>query len=345
MKDGRAAGNPVFVRNGAIEGGGILASGALAYQSLSPPGGPVISIGALAPDGYVEAWKPLYLDTGLIADPRLDLSPDGRQIIYFAYSVDSNQTIVTLRIHDLVTGADRQLYSDPRIYQTCHWASRKPKIFCVVGSGVTADVLEIAPETGVAEKLGVIASRWILHAVSPDDSELYGYAFPNGGLQRWSFETHETRSMGEGINPSPDGKWIWTGGRPAEPQPDPAMQLTLAIRPVESTEWRRVGYFRMQPWRGPGNVHVTFSPDGAWLYFHARDEAGKDALFRVATKGGDPVRLGDLPSHAIEGTMKVSRDGRQIILVAPDAAVRRDETWLLENFEPKQTAAKQENSK
>jgi hypothetical protein len=38
--------------------------------------------------------------------------------------------------------------------------------------------------------------------------------------------------------------------------------------------------------------------------------------------------------------MKISPDGRKIIVNAPDATGNTREMWLLENFEPKAPAAK-----
>jgi WD40 repeat protein len=338
MKDGRAAGAPVFIRNGAIEQGWTLPSGALMYRTVSNPGD-VIFIGTLAADGHVEGWKPLYLETGISGNPRPDWSPDGRQIVYIAGSLDSNRGVSTVRVHDLATGADRELYRDARPFQTCHFATLRPKIYCAFSNSVTTDFMEIAPDTLVAENLASVDGMWVMHEVSPDDSEFYGYNFGKG-LERWNRETHQATPMGEGIYPSPDGRWVWTGGAPTKPQSDPSLQLTLEIRRTSEAAWRHIGYFRMRPWRSPGPIHATFTPDGEWFYFHARDAADKDALFRVSTAGGEPTRLGDIPSHAIEGSMRVTRDGRQILLVAPDAASPRIETWLLENFEPKQTAAK-----
>ena len=42
---------------------------------------------------------------------------------------------------------------------------------------------------------------------------------------------------------------------------------------------------------------MAFTPDGNWLLYHDVDAAGKHSLFRVATAGGQPERLGDFPSQ------------------------------------------------
>jgi hypothetical protein len=47
VKDGRAIGAPVFIRNGAIESGGTLPSGALLYSTMTPPGTPAVFVGSL----------------------------------------------------------------------------------------------------------------------------------------------------------------------------------------------------------------------------------------------------------------------------------------------------------
>jgi hypothetical protein len=345
MKDGRAAGEPVFVRSGSIEWGMTLASGALAYRLISPPSGATVLIGSLAADGHVENWKPLELNSGRATESYPDWSPDGRQIVYNSITEDSNQRVVSVRLHDVITGDDRVLFrTNARTYQFCAWASHRPKIFCTIATSGAMDVLEIDSQSGIAEKLGSVEGSAPLQYVSPDDSALHLFV---GGkrLVRWDIETHEMTPLGDGLFVSPDGKWIWTGGRPTEPQADPALQYTLQIRPVSSPEWTRVGYFKMQLWQQLNVVHVTFSFDSAWFYYHATDAAGKDALFRVSTAGGDPVRLGDFPSHTVYGTLKLTRDGRRALVVAPDAATQRSEVWLLENFEPKQPATKQESSK
>jgi hypothetical protein len=66
---------------------------------------------------------------------------------------------------------------------------------------------------------------------------------------------------------------------------------------------------------------------------------GKDGLYRMATTGGAPERLGDFPGSNVHGILRISPDGRRIIALT-GADNFAPETWLLENFEPKQQAAK-----
>jgi hypothetical protein len=62
-------------------------------------------------------------------------------------------------------------------------------------------------------------------------------------------------------------------------------------------------------------------------------------LYRAATGGGGPERLGDFPTGNSQGALRISPDGRRIIALTRGDNVA-PETWLLENFEPKQQAAK-----
>jgi hypothetical protein len=67
------------------------------------------------------------------------------------------------------------------------------------------------------------------------------------------------------------------------------------------------------------------------------DAAGKHALLRVSTAGGQPERIGDFPSVSKrDGFLFVSPDGQKILT----HAMAGPELWILENFEPKQQAAR-----
>jgi Tol biopolymer transport system component len=75
---------------------------------------------------------------------------------------------------------------------------------------------------------------------------------------------------------------------------------------------------------------MAFTKDGNWLLYHDVDAAGNQSLFRVATAGGQPERIGDFPSAYGTGYMWISPDGKKIIA----DTLKPLELWILENFEP-----------
>ena len=77
---------------------------------------------------------------------------------------------------------------------------------------------------------------------------------------------------------------------------------------------------------------IAFTPDGNWVVYCNTDEGVKQGLFRVATSGGEPERLGDLPSGSKFPLLSISPDGQKIIADTREPV----ELWMLENFEPKQ---------
>jgi len=74
------------------------------------------------------------------------------------------------------------------------------------------------------------------------------------------------------------------------------------------------------------------SLDGNWVFYFANDSTGMAALFRVATTGGAPKRIGDLPSGSFLGQFSLSADGRPIL--ATNTVPRKYDLWVLETFEP-----------
>jgi len=119
----------------------------------------------------------------------------------------------------------------------------------------------------------------------------------------------------------------------------------LASAPTQDEYFRAVrsngGIFSMQPslggdWKSPleptGDWQEALSPDGKFRIFHGRDAAGKNGLFRVATSGGTPERLGDFPGGNVRGAMWISPDGNKIIADVLNPL----QLWMLENYEPKQ---------
>jgi hypothetical protein len=188
-------------------------------------------------------------------------------------------------------------------------------------------LLSISIDSGRVERLGSVPEILGLLIPVHDDRAIYIMQHPTHELIRWEIGTQQATTLDRspGLifspgNPSPDGRWIarqemGTGN--------------VEIRPMAGGDWKPLGKI-------DASDQITFTPDGNWLVYHGVDAAGKQALFRVATAGGQPERLGDFPSANRKGHLRISPDGRKIIADAQNAP----EVWLLENFEPKQQAAR-----
>jgi len=115
---------------------------------------------------------------------------------------------------------------------------------------------------------------------------------------------------------SQDGRWLirWA-------------KRNLAIRPTQGGEWNPLVSFK-----DFGTSQANITPDGNWLLYHYVDSAGKHSLFRVATGGGTPERLGDLPTNSQSGGMMISPDGSKILIGVWEGTA--NELWSLENFVP-----------
>ena len=104
--------------------------------------------------------------------------------------------------------------------------------------------------------------------------------------------------------------------------------LLIEIRSMSGGDWKPL--ISLDP------TQMVFTADGSWLLYHDSDVAGKQSLFRVATAGGQPQRIGDFPGASKEGRLNISPDRKKIVAEAPIGT----EVWLLENFEPKKPPAR-----
>jgi hypothetical protein len=103
----------------------------------------------------------------------------------------------------------------------------------------------------------------------------------------------------------------------------------IEIRPMAGGDWRTLA---------PDTklARDVLTADGNWIVYTGLEATGKTGLFRVATSGGEPRRLGELPTTNFLSHMWMSPDGQAVIAEFQTS----HEIWMLENFEPKQQAAK-----
>jgi hypothetical protein len=331
LNDGRAVGNPVFVHYGTCWYGITNLNGSMSCIAAPPGGLREVWLGALDSRGHPAEWKRLSFSggAGCAVNGAFAWSPDSTRIYYSCNDPAAGQDSWMVRVRNIASGEEREVYRS-RSPMACMWAAQRPNLFCVWRDPQPATaLLSISIDSGRVERLGTLPGTdrlWSPFFGSADDRVIYLGQEPENELVRWDIGTQQATTVERitGLTlpgfviPEPNAHWI--GRRNKE---------TTEIRPFSGGDWRPL--ISLSP------THIAFTPDGNWLLYHDVDAAGKDALFRIATAGGRPERIGIFPSAAkYAAVMKISPDGQKI-LAAHDA---NSEFWLLENFEPKQPVAR-----
>jgi Tol biopolymer transport system component len=317
VKEGKAAGDPIFIRYGSFLIARTTANGQLIFEQVPQEGKYENWLGQLDANGRVSGWKQLNLpgNTGI-----LSWSPDSSQIAYVSSNESAGQSGGTVRLHNVATGDERELYHAASGEMGCVWASKSANLFCTLHTSPTStEVMSISTESGRVEPMGSMPGDSVAMFAGRDDRSIYMTLRPNSEMVRFEIATRQVTSLGRARGTmvgydvaSPDERWISRveNGR-------------AEARPMAGGEWKLM-------YSGRGS-QMAFAPDGNWFYYHGRDEASKQGFYRVPSGGGKAERLGDFPSANRVGLMNVSPDGRQVVAEAQKAL----DTWVLENFEPK----------
>jgi len=328
MKDGRQAGDPVFVRYGSFTFGQTTSDGSLVYQSTPAAGGNAAWLGTLDADGRSPDWKPLRLSGSLRSSFNARWSPDSTQIVYSSPDEAIGQNAWVIRLRNVASGEERELNRGG--HAVCIWATQHANLVCARGQltpPFSVDIFSLSIDSGRVEPLASEAvNNGGIFFSSRDDRAIYTWRMlreqPVPELIRWDIATRQATvvdripgpiSGGDWLGPDPDEHWIARRNKEK-----------LEIRPMSGGDWKSLISL--------GTTQTAFTPDGNWLLYHDVDAAGKQSLFRVSTAGGQPERIGDFPAAGTTGSLRISPDGKQIIT---EAAIP-PETWILENFEPKQ---------
>jgi hypothetical protein len=340
IKDGRA-GERVAIRSS-------LAASALA--ATAPGGALVVGIqnlpirkvfySALDSNDRLGRWRTLDL-VGSGESTVGGFSPDGGQIVYatgsgfFTGSASSGRSV---RLHTLATGEDREVYRYAGNLYYCIFATGKRTIWCAAQTQEGSDMIAIGADSGKGETVRSIPGVFrIPQSVSPDNRFLNMTSMEAGqGVRNywWEIGTNsETRLPGY---VSADGRWVLrmvqSPGKPRE----------IQIRPTDGQPdaWTTAMILNTTGTRAVGPTPTRFTPDGNWVVSRNADSQGKLGLYRVATSGGEPQRLGDYPTDEDRTLIVISPDNRQFIVQSPPAPPSPPEFWMLENFLPKAHATR-----
>jgi Tol biopolymer transport system component len=326
IKDGKSAGEPVFVKFGDFELGATTAAGGLIYRSVEPGGVWAVYFASLDANSRPGVWKRLDLPLGNTLNPEPQWSGDSNQIVYSAQHEDMGQTGgESIRLHNLSAGGDREIYHALG-YTHCTWAAQQLNLFCAENGMGKTDIFSISVDSGQVERLhnspglpmfGIHASR--------DDRALYifrsKFSGEEGELLRWEIATQRETILER----MPPGAWGWVS-QDERWVVEVDERRNLKIRPTAGGDWKPL-------LSDPHAGHFGLTPDGNWLIYHTVDSAGKHGLYRVPTAGGQPERLGDFPTNTPDGSLEISPDGRKVMVAAGEYDTVY-ELWSLKNFVP-----------
>jgi Tol biopolymer transport system component len=265
---------------------------------------------------------------GVFKKPAPSFSPDGSRIAYRAGDADPQKNDLILL--DLSTGQQRVIYQSPDGDLFCQYSSHEPKVFCTLtgrDGGDKTDLFSVDDKTGAVEKVtSLLGSKALNHT---DDGRTFYFVNLDinilNQVTQWNVDTQQESVVVPALRngptwgefPSFDGRWLLRFDLDS-----------MSVRPVSGGDWKKLVF-------GVKGLYTDCetTPDGNWAFYSAYDSAGKPALFRVATTGGAPERVGDLPSGSFQGqNFFLSGDGRQILNTKVND--RKHDMWVLENFEP-----------
>jgi Tol biopolymer transport system component len=335
IKNGAAVGAPAFVRYGDFQQGYTTATGALVYEDQSTkPGGSDVFLASFDADGHLGIWR--RLDLRSLGRPGLNpfpsFSSDGNQIIYTAQDEERGAGHILIA-HDLASAQERVLYRSANPL-ACQSAARHIEVYCTERKeGGRTDLVSVAVESGGVKQLesfneppgwdrAIVGSTHDDKALYLEKQDLRLTSYAPGPIVRWDLATKEETGLSSPsdvdqlalpFQQSMDDRWLLAGTLEG-----------LFVRPLSGGGWKSLASGNCWP-------YLT-TPDGNWVLYRSIDAAGKHALFRVPTGGGQPQRLGDFPVQSVTQGMWLSPDGRQLLVLHGDA--NRYDLWVLENFVP-----------
>jgi len=341
--EGRASGSPVLLKSdlGGVQPLGITRAGSLLYNVLNRTGQTYVA-SADWETGKVSNVTPIA--HGISPDYEPDFSPDGSFVAYVAHrgaNISGQQFLV---VHNLKTGADREVIPEPPMGITVQGGYRwspDGKSFMVPGRDTThgQSLFTIDVATGKTQFLferpgsqiqlpdwmpGGDAIIYRLRDQVHPLAQIFIRDLKSGVDRQVITGAENTQHIAMSV--SPDGKHV--AFVPLPPDPRLAAQA-LSVVPAAGGSPRVL----VQPGDG-SNLTVLgvlgWTADSRRVLFSRRDPTSPQSstFWAVSAEGGTPQRL-NLPPGTSLRWLRVHPDGKQIAWTTTDVD---QEIWAIDNL-------------
>ncbi len=327
VSNGRAVGSPVLLKSDfAGKPVGFAADGS--YYFGKRTGSRNVFVGTLDETGIDFETAPQYASSRFVhSTSSSDWSPDGKSLAFKARSQDEAAKSV-IAIYSAETGRERIVEPSPGLAFLPVWR-KGPVQWSPDGQALYVAATRLNGERGIFRvDLITGATQLVLERdgvrnplPTPDGTAIYFHVGWRSLIRRdlttgSEQEIHRSeKEMLEGLDLSPDGKWLAIHLRSG----------SIIVMSADGGEAREVLHLDEAERTAVGQMFTTWTPDGKHLLFSKRT----NEIWRVNIETGKQEQIGPKIPGLFRAT--VHPDGKRIAFTTSQNS---SELWVMENFLP-----------
>ncbi|HVQ65219.1 MAG TPA: hypothetical protein VMT78_11830, partial [Terriglobia bacterium] len=200
ISEGHATGESVNLRSVPGMFSRTAVNGALIVRP-APTSNREVSLGVMDAEEKSLKWTTMSLIGNPFTTAFAAWSPDNSRFAYLTGEPTSTTRII--RVKDIVSGNDRELYRHERLVG-CAWAYTRPVLYCAQPSSTATEILTVSVDTGRAEVVASLDAPHGLDHISTDDRVLF---MPRSWVDWSEWEIGTDRRTTISFFRSPDRRW------------------------------------------------------------------------------------------------------------------------------------------